>query len=255
MISNVLYGIGTPRFYVPAPSIKFNWTGSPTITSNSVTFPNTIGTVNFDTLDANNILIGRIISGTISSDRNALTYGKIISYATYLAGWGILNIDGWTNGTPDTIVDIKDFQIDLPLCQIFGYDSEPDFITRKLYNGNLDILKKGFYQNWILYYSGYTTAQVLKTCRPLYSTLYKDFIFYPRNDNTSINFVADITNKLSLSQLSFNQGHRGFQINLIGTRRLQEVNLTPGRDSLTVIMDPFGFGNNPFGDTPPDLQH
>ena len=249
MSTNVLYGIGQPRFYIKAPSILFAYSAV-AITSNSCEFTVVANPNMLANLDASRILVSRIVSGVTAG--NVITTGNIISFADNSDTEKWVYIDSWTHGTPATITDIKDFQIDLPMCQILLNEPEPDFIARKLYGGAIDIYKRGFYHNWILDYSGYATAQILNMIRPLYTIVYKDFIFYPRNDNTNISFIADITNKLSLSQLSFNQGHKGLSINLIGTRRLPEVNLTPAALTLPdgFGYEPFGASDsNPFGDT------
>ena len=248
MSTNVLYGTGQPRFYIPATSILFV-SSAVSITSNSVTFTVAANVNQLANLDALSILISRVVSGLTSA--GVVTTGIITSYVDSSDTSKLIYVNAWTHGTPTTITDIKDFQIDLPMCQIFLNEAEPDFIVRKLYGGNLDIYKRGFYHNWRLDYSGYVIAPTLNQIRPLYSVQTTNIMFFPRNDNDSVSFKVDITDKLSLSQLSFNQGHRGLIINLIGTERLPIVNLTPAAQ---VLPDGYGYepyegsNANPYGD-------
>ena len=239
MSTNVLYGTGKPRFELKTGSILFAYT-SVIISANSCEFTVVSNPNMLSNLDSMSILISRVVSGTNST--GGVTIGVITSYIDNSDTDKMIYIDAWTNGTPVSITDIKDFRIDLPYCQVFLNEPETDFIVRKLYGGKIDIYKRGFYHNWRLDYSGYTTAQTLNMIRPLYSSLYGGFIFYPRNDNLAISFKVDVSDKLSLSQLAFNQGHRGLVINLIGVERLPEVNLTPA-----ALVLPDGFGYEPFG--------
>ena len=162
MASPVLYGIGTPRFEIKTGIVNFEIVASSTATSVTIK-----GLSDLSALDANIFLVGRII--TTNNTNGQETRGVITSYNDTSK---TLNVAaGWTNGNPgaDQNIIIADFQIDLPLCEVFTMEPELDFITRKLYNGNKDNYKRGFYQNWVLDYSGYIKAQTLQLLRPLYS--------------------------------------------------------------------------------------
>ena len=216
---NVIHGSGKPRFEIQDSAILSNTVGS--ATSTSVVLGSA---ASLDDLNATHILLNRLVK-TLSSSGE--TFGRITSWVD---ASDTISVESWSNGTPvnSSALTIEGFRIDLPFCQALIESWTPDFLTYKMYSGNIENTKRGFYYSAILDYSQWMGGSIVEYLRPLYNTKWKNFTFYPRLDNTDISYVVEIdpSTAFQIRQARGHRAHKLVQIKLIGVRRLPEINLT-----------------------------
>ena len=218
MATNVIHGEGTPRFIISSGVLI-----SDTIADASSTSIELTAGADLVGIERDYGLVGRRIYTEQPS--GAVTMGVISGYSE---SPDILQVEEWTNGTPEISipVTVKDVQLDLPYCQQLQESFTPDFITKKMFSGNIIRIKRGFYYAAQLDYSQYMNKTNLSLLRYLYRNDTGIITFYPRSDNTRISYIVDIEDaEFMFNQIQKFQGHRGVQINLIGLRRLTEAQI------------------------------
>ena len=232
---SVIHGSGKPRIEITTTNIYSDTVHASNISTTTVRL---VTGTDLDLLDDNKILKNRLI--TTLNSTSEVTMGRILSWENVT---DILTVDSWSNGIPvaAAVLTIGSFRIDLPFCQSLIENWTPDFITRKLANGNINFIKRGFYYSVILDYSQYADGDLVEDFATIFKTLYKDFTFYPRLDNTDIAYVVDLSPEttLQLAQAKGHRFHKLLRIELIGTRRLSDVNLKQPADT--------GYGYAPYG--------
>ena len=215
----VLHGTGKPRILIATPTIHTNEVGSADATS--VTLANA---VDLTALNNSHTLKNRRV---VSSSGGNATLGVIVSFDD---DDDILTVVDWSNGTPDVgqPVNIGSIIIDLPYCLSLIEMWTPDFILKKMFSGKLRVWKKGYYYSAMMDYSRFVDGTLLADLAPLYKVHYDTIFFYPRRDNQTISYEVDLSpdTRLTLAQARAHSGHRLVRIELIGIRRLTEINLT-----------------------------
>lgn len=231
---SVIHGSGKPRFYIRTTNFPL----SCTVTSATATSVLLNTAESLTNLDAVYTFINRLIF-VEDIDGNE-TMGKVTAYDNNTK---VVTVAGWSKDLPSAgkTVQIRDFQIDLPYCQELLEWFEPDVLSRKLSNGNIDNKKKGFYYKAILDYSSYMTSTDLESLRSLYRIDFKEAEFFPRIDNYNLSYIVDIDpeSQLEFAQLYHQQGHKYVKIAIKGLRRLSEANLY---SPVTA-----GYGDPPYG--------
>jgi hypothetical protein len=216
---SVIHGSGKPRFEIATPTVLTDTVASSTATSVVLTT-----TADLDTLNTTHVLLNRLVE-TVNTT-SGVTFGRVTNWDQSSK---TLNVESWNNGNPTAgqAVVIKSFRIDLPFCQSLIESWSPDFITKKLFSGNISINKRGFYYSAILDYSQWMDGDLVEYLRPLYRNDWKEFMFYPRLDNLNVSYVVDISpeTEFSIRQTRGHKAHKLVQIKLIGTRRLADINL------------------------------
>lgn len=229
---NVIHGSGKPRFEIQTPVALTD-----TVASSSATTVVLTTTTTLDTVDDVHVLTNRLVE---SYSAGELTYGRIKSWDQTSK---TLTVESWNNGNPTAgqVVTVKNFRIDLPYCQALIENWSPDFLSYKMYSGDIKTTKRGFYYSALLDYSQWLGGSIVEYLRPLYRNDWKEFTFYPRLDNTDVSYVVDIdpSTAFQIRQARGNRGHKLVQIKLIGVRRLADINLqTPAE---------MGYGAPPYG--------
>lgn len=216
---SVIHGTGQPRIEIESYTLITDIVSSSTSTSVVLT-----NTSNLAAIDNIYVLVNRMVMTYNSS--NAETWGKITSFDETSK---VLYVASWNNGNPDTgkEIRVKNFRIDLPYCQSLIESWIPDFLIYRMFNGNIEISKKGFYYSALLDYSQWLKGSLVEYLRPLFRMDHKNFIFYPRSDNTSVSYVVDLdpATEFLLQQARHHRFHKLVKIKLIGVRRLNEINL------------------------------
>lgn len=216
---NVIHGSGKPRFEIATPEVLSDTVADVGTTSVTLTSTTTLNTV-----DDVHVLLNRLVRSTNTTSGE--TWGKITSFDQTSK---VLYVESWSNGNPTVgqAVTVLNFRIDLPFCQALIESWTPDFLTYKMYSGNIENIKRGFYYSALLDYSQWMGGTIVEYLRPLYRIDWKNFIFYPRLDNTDVSYVVDI-DPATAFQIRQSRGHRSHklvQIKLIGVRRLSDINL------------------------------
>ena len=219
MADFVLHGIGKPRLDVITPEMLPSTNAVDAASSTSVTLEFNIDLTDIDREFG---LLHAIVSTFNSSDE--VTTGKITDWDD---GTDILTVNEWSNGTPASGKDlqVQGLQIDLPFCQRLTERFSPDFIEKKMLNGDIRVRRRGFYYNANLGYNRYAHKDTVTLFRALFNTKYSDFTFFPRSDNTIVKYKVDLVGDRDYLwwQLTHHQGHGGWNVELQGTRRLSEV--------------------------------
>lgn len=238
---SVIHGEGKPRLSISTSAIHTNTVHASSISATTVK----LGTsADLDALETSHILKNRIISTLNSSSE--VTDGRVSSFDN---STDILTVeDGWSNGNPASgaALSIGSFRIDLPYCQHLIESWTPDFLTNKLQNGNISIRKRGFYYSAVLDYAQFADGSLVEDFAALFKSQYKDFTFYPRRDNLAISYTVDLSpdTVFQLQQARGHRFHKLMRIDLVGTRRLSDVNLkVPAGDGYG-----FDYGSN-YGDS------
>ena len=220
MATNVIHGTGKPIISISTPSIHTN-------TILALTGSNLIVELDTDVdlaaLNALHGLTNYILYSYTSAD--VLTWGRIVSYSE--TGGDFITVNAWQNGTPalTKAVNIQNVWLELPYCQRLTEMWIPDFVVHKLYNGNINRRKRGFYYSANLDYSGYAHKNTIVLFKQLLRIDRSEIYFYPRADNLAIVYKVDLSpeSEIVLNQIQQHAGHRSFAINLIGVERLPEI--------------------------------
>lgn len=228
MATNVIHGTGKPRFILPTEELisycNFAAKTVDTATTTTVTIKTVVaGELNY--IDANFGMKGVGVKSLNSS--NEFTYGVCQSFVD---ATGVITVDSWSNSNPaaDKSVTLQGRYIDLPYCQRLTESFSPDYITKKMLNGEIRFIKRGFYYRASLDYSGYLHKDEMEIIRYLYETEMNGCGFYPRRDNTALYYTVDIDpeSEISFYQLQRHQGHGGVVININGVERLARIPFT-----------------------------
>jgi len=216
--TTVLHGEGKPRLWVITDAI---WTG--TNSAGAATTITLNGTPALDDLDTEYGLANFVVYSYSSS---VLTWAKIVSWND---GTDVLTVDAWNNGTPDNsqTTYIQHKRLDLPYCQSLIETFTPDFVVKKMLDGSIRRIKRGYYYSAALNFSRYINKNTFMLFRDLYRIDYSRFAFYPRLDNQGLVYQVDLApgTDLTFHQLRAHQGHGAVVINLVGIERLTEVKL------------------------------
>ena len=217
MADFVLHGVGKPRLDVITPEMISNVVDTSNSTSVALT-----SAEDLTDIDRQFGLLHAVVSSFNSSDE--VTVGKITGWDD---GTDTLTVNSWSNGNPSGTKDVtvQGLQIDLPFCEKLTERFTPDFIEKKMLNGDIRIRRRGFYYNAGLSYNRYAHKDTVTLFRALFSTQYSDYTFFPRSDNILIKYKVDLVGDLDYMwwQLTHHQGHGGWNVALQGTRRLSEV--------------------------------
>ena len=231
MADNVIHGTGRPRFVLPASVILTDKVSSST--STTVVLSEAGVPFNLDDLDAQYGLKGIGVWTKNSDDED--TWGVLQSFVN---GTNTLTVDAWSNGLPEAAqdVELKGRYIDLPYCQKLNESFTPDFIVKKMLNGNIVRIKRGFYYSASLDYARYLHKDEMEIIRYLFEKTMNGCGFYPRKDNTAVVYTIDIDPESAISfyQLQNHQGHGGVVINIMGITRVDRI---PFNDPITVVAD------------------
>ena len=240
MADFVIHGIGKPRFILPtAKFFSGNTVASSTSTQVVITElvsppPKFTG---YADLDALNLAVGGLVGmefWSYNSD-DEQTWAVVRSY---INGTNTIVIDAWSNGAPEATQScyVQGRVIDLPYCQRLTERFTPDFIVKKMLNGNIRRIKRGFYYSATLDYGRYLKKADMRVLEYLFTASMNGCGFYPRKDNTSILYDIDIDPESSIEfyQLAKHQGHGGVVINIVGIKRIPKI---PFQDPATGITD------------------
>ena len=230
MADNVIHGEGKPRFVLPTST--FLGAGY-TVSSSSATTVVISGSPDLTVIDTSIGLRG-LGCWTKNSDGED-TWGIIQSYDD---DTDTLTVDSWSNGLPHAgeIVEIKGRYIDLPYCQRLTEGFDPDYITKKMLNGRIKYIKRGFYYKATLDYSRYLHKDEMQIIRYLFEVNMNGCGFFPRRDNTLVFYSVDIEpqSDITFYQLQNHQGHGGVTINIRGIERLSRI---PFDDPIETAVD------------------
>lgn len=233
---SVIVGTGKPRIavdYGDRDTFEFTYATS-TLTL--------VTTNNLSELELSKGLINRVITAKNSTGED--TRVRITGYDNTTK---ILTVDAWTNGVPSHAVQntlqISIFWLDLPYCQSLVERFSPDFISRKLYSGNISILRRGWYYSATLSYDRYVKKDMLLLLNRIYRVNAPDELwFYPRRDNGQIVYKVQLDPKYTteIAQRPHHYGHLLFNLELMGIERVSQL---PFTDTASV-----GYGDNYGGD-------
>jgi len=243
MATNVIHGTGKPRFVLPTEDL-LSKTGLPDLggyydvvssaTTTTIVLTNATTTM-INNLDTAYGLRGLGVWSLNSSDED--TWGVIQSF---VAGTRTLTIDAWSNDNPANTkkVFLIGRYIDLPYCQRLTETFTPDYITKKMLNGEIKYIKRGFYYSAVLDYGRYLHKDEMEIIRYLYEASMNGCGFYPRKDNTAILYTVDIDseNPISFYQLQGHQGHGGVIISMTGIQRLSRIPFNDPTVSVTYAV-------------------
>ena len=217
MADFVLHGVGKPRLDVVTPTMFDD-----SVSAKSSTTVTLVDGQDLTDIDREFGLLHAIISSFNASDE--VTVGKVTDWDD---GTDVLTVNSWSNSEPAVGKDltVQGLQIDLPFCEKLTERFTPDFIEKKMLNGDIRLRRRGFYYNAGLSYNRYAHKDTVTLFRALFSTRYSDFTFFPRSDNTLVKYKVDLIGDLDYMwwQLTHHQGHGGWNVALQGTRRLSEV--------------------------------
>lgn len=236
MADYVVHGIGKPHIEIGTTSIHTNTVEG--VVSNVLQLHTA---VDLAALSQSTGLINYYINGLNSS--NQVTVGKIISYSE--TGGDFLTVENWSNGAPanGSTISIYNIGLSLPRCQKLTEIWSPDFIYKKLFNGNITKIKRGFYYAASLDYSGYISKNDILLFRHILKSSTNIILFYPRDDNSSIVYKVDLSpdTQILLNQAPHFRGHQSFIINLIGMERISEIPFSDP-ETLGGYGDDYGIG-------------
>jgi len=218
MADNVIHGTGKPRFVLPSSVILSDTVATATTTTVTLT---TVTEAQLTQLDESYGLKGMGVWAKETG--GADTWGVIQSF---VASTKVLTVESWSNGNPVAgDVDLVGRYIDLPYCQRLTESFTPDFIVKKMLNGNIIRIKRGFYYSASLDYGRYLHKDEMEIIRYLFQKSMNGCGFYPRRDNTAILYTVDIDPESAISfyQLQNHQGHGGVVINITGITRVNDI--------------------------------
>lgn len=218
MATNVIHGSGKPRFVLPTEIILTDTVASATTTTVVLT---TISEADINQLDETYGLKGIGIWAKNSTAED--TWGVCVSF---VASTKTFTVTSWSNGNPVAgAVNFVGRYIDLPYCQRLTEYFTPDYIVKKMYDGTMRYIKRGFYYRATLDYSGYFHKDEMEIIRYLYDNSMNGCGFYPRADNTALFYSVDIDpeTEISFYQLQRHQGHGGVVITIQGIQRIARI--------------------------------
>jgi len=218
MADNVIHGTGKPRFVLPSSVILSDTVATATTTTVTLT---TVTEAQLTQLDESYGLKGMGVWAKETGGTD--TWGVIQSF---VASTKVLTVESWSNGNPVAgDVDLVGRYIDLPYCQRLTESFTPDFIVKKMLNGNIIRIKRGFYYSASLDYGRYLHKDEMEIIRYLFQKSMNGCGFYPRRDNTAILYTVDIDPESAISfyQLQNHQGHGGVVINITGITRVNDI--------------------------------
>jgi len=218
MADNVIHGTGKPRFVLPSSVILSDTVATATTTTVTLT---TVTEAQLTQLDETHGLKGMGVWAKETGGTD--TWGVIQSF---VASTKVLTVESWSNGNPVAgDVDLVGRYIDLPYCQRLTESFTPDFIVKKMLNGNIIRIKRGFYYSASLDYGRYLHKDEMEIIRYLFQKSMNGCGFYPRRDNTAILYTVDIDPESAISfyQLQNHQGHGGVVINITGITRVNDI--------------------------------
>ena len=219
MAANVIHGTGKPRFVLPSSVLHSNTVSSANTTTVVLT---TVVAGQLNQLDETYGLRGIGVWSKETGGED--TWGVLQSFVD---ATGTLTVESWSNGNPvgSAVVQLVGRYIDLPYCQRLTESFSPDYITKKMLDGSMRMIKRGFYYRASLDYGRYLHKDEMEIIRYLYESSMNGCGFYPRKDNTAILYTVDIDpeSEISFYQLQGHQGHGGVVINIIGIRRLARI--------------------------------
>jgi len=239
MATNVIHGTGKPRFVLPTEVLLGKKVPEDPLTTRTVTSATDTtvvvsGTPDLTTLDVSAGGLKGIQVWSLNVDHED-TWGVIQSFVD---GTDTLTVDLWNNGNPSAghNLYLQGRNIDLPYCQRLTETFSPDYIVKKMIDGRIVYIKRGFYYSASLDYGRYLHKDEMEIIRYLYEVSMNGCGFYPRKDNFAILYTVDIDpeSPVSFYQLQSHQGHGGVVINIVGTRRLDRI---PFSDPTTVVGD------------------
>ena len=229
MADNVIHGTGKPRFVLPSSVILSDTVATATTTTVTLT---TVTEAQLTQLDESYGLKGMGVWAKETGGTD--TWGVIQSF---VASTKVLTVESWSNGNPVAgDVDLVGRYIDLPYCKRLTESFTPDFIVKKMLNGNIIRIKRGFYYSASLDYGRYLHKDEMEIIRYLFQKSMNGCGFFPRKDNTAILYTIDIDPESAISfyQLQNHQGHGGVVINITGITRVDRI---PFSDPTTVVGD------------------
>ena len=238
MADNVIHGTGKPRFVLPTSLLlgdkTLPYSTDPrTVASATDTTVVITEATDLTSLDTGSGLKGIQVWSLNTSDEN--TWGIIQSYND---GTDTLTVDLWSNGNPvaGKNLYLQGRNIDLPYCQRLTETFTPDFIVKKMLNGNIIRIKRGFYYSASLDYARYLHKDEMEIIRYLFQKSMNGCGFFPRKDNTALYYTIDIDPESAISfyQLQNHQGHGGVVINITGITRVDDIQFS---DPTTVVGD------------------
>jgi hypothetical protein len=166
MADHVIHGTGKPRFGIPSGTF---WTGTNSAaTATTITLNNAGVSDLLDGLNSQygvkNMLVWSLTSDSPPQD----THGKVTAYNN---ATDVLTVDSWSNGTPDNPVAtyLQHKRIDLPYCQRLTEIWTPDFIVKKMLDGDIKVKKRGFYYSASLDYAKYLHKDEVESLRDLFA--------------------------------------------------------------------------------------
>lgn len=219
MADHVIHGTGKPRFVIPTETIHTNTVSSATSTTVVLT---TTPSPTLDQLNESYGLLNAIVYTKNSS--GAETTGKITAF---VHSTKTLTVESWDNSTPNATaaLSIKNKRIDLPYCQRLTESFSPDFIEKKMINGELVQIKRGFYYQASLDYARYLHKDEMELLRDLYNKNTNYIFFTPRVDNLAVFYTVliDPDSAISFYQLQNHQGHGGVVINVKSRYRIDKI--------------------------------
>ena len=218
MADNVIHGTGKPRFVLPTSIILSDTVATATTTTVTLT---TVTEAQLTQLDETYGLKGMGVWALETGGTE--TWGVIQSF---VASTKVITVESWSNGNPVAgAVTLKGRYIDLPYCQKLNESFTPDFIVKKMLNGNIVRIKRGFYYSASLDYARYLHKDEMEIIRYLFEKTMNGCGFYPRRDNTAILYTVDIDPESAISfyQLQNHQGHGGVVINITGITRVDDI--------------------------------
>ena len=236
MADNVIHGTGKPRFVLPSEE-QFGEHGfaAKTVASSTDTTV-VIKTIVAGELNTINTNFGMKGLGVLSANSSGTSTRGVCQ--SYVDATGTITVESWSNGNPyaDKAVTLAGRYIDLPYCQRLTESFTPDFIVKKMLNGNIVRIKRGFYYSASLDYARYLHKDEMEIIRYLFEKTMNGCGFYPRRDNTALYYAIDIDPESAISfyQLQNHQGHGGVVINITGITRVDRI---PFSDPTTVVGD------------------
>jgi len=222
---NVIHGIGKPRILLSPDTTYFQ---GAVLEANATSV--TLKTVDSSLSDWE----GRLIEGTdINGDYVYAVIQSKNGNTFIIDRWfGGDDIDYINAGFPSPVVNnlvrIRGKVIDLPYCNQLTENFTLDTIHRKLFNGSLSIIKRGWWYSATLDYSRFISKETLQSLELAFNIGETFFRFYPRRDNPNVHYKVYFSEDFVLSfyQGRFHKGHKGVIIPLVGYERTTNIDLT-----------------------------
>ena len=215
---SVLHGTGKPEITIITSPIHTNTVKG--VVSNVLELNTAVDLANLDNLYG---LANYTVFTKTSTDSDIMGY--ITSYSE--TGGDFITVGSWTGGTPaiGKAVTIKDNYLRLPRAQVLTEGFTPDFIYKKLFNGRIVRIKRGWYYYASLDYSGYITENDLIVIGQLLKKDKQNIYFFPRGTSGSAVYLVDLApeTEILLRQAPHYDGHLSFILNLVGVERLSEI--------------------------------